>query len=186
MKELFNILDQKERRIIGLCCLLLLAAFFFLLFGAVGEKRIYIKTLNTISEKEENHHRLSQEKEQKKEEWLKWQNAGRDIQEIKAKYFYKDNDVFQQVRSDLREIFHQAGIHVSQIIYDYAEHESEKVKKVIVSFNLKGSYFSLKRFLNVVEQFPKFLILEKINFLNIEAQGGVLELRIILAGYYES
>jgi len=57
---------------------------------------------------------------------------------------------------------------------------------VMVSFNFKGSYFSLKRFLSSVEEFPKFLIIEKIDFINIETQSGILGLRILLAGYYES
>ncbi len=132
----------------------------------------------------ENQKKIIRTKRQEKREWKRWQEAGRDIDEVGKKYFYKDNDVFQQIRLDLQKIFNKAGIQVSQIKYDYAEIEDKKVKKVNVSFNLRGSYFSLKRFLDAVEEYPKFLIIEEINFLNIEAQGGTLELRILLAGYY--
>jgi len=56
----------------------------------------------------------------------------------------------------------------------------------LISFDIKGSYLSLKRFIHSVEEFPKFLLIEKIDFLNIDARGNVLELRVVLAGYYES
>lgn len=186
MKEIFNSLDQKERKAIGLLCLLVLLALLFLFFIALEEKRTYHHTLNATVEIKENLEKLNSIKNQKEEEWLRWQGAGQDIEEIRAKYLYKDNDVFQQMRLDLQKIFNQAGIQVSRIKYDYAEIEDEKIKKVDVSFNLRGSYFSLKRFLNAVEEFPKFLIVEEVNFLNIESQAGILELRILLTGYYES
>lgn len=186
MKEIFNILDQKERKIIGLLSLLLLGALFFLFFSAIGEKGSYFHSLDSFSKKKKDYENLSKDQSQKEGEWLRWQEARKDMDEIRAKYFYKDNDTFQQIRLDLQKIFNQAGIHVSQFKYDYAQLENENVNKVIVSFNLKGSYFSLKRFLNSVEEFPKFLIIEKIDFLNIEAQGGLLGLRILLAGFYES
>jgi len=184
MREIFNILDQKERKVIGFLCLLVLGALFLLFIVALGEKRNYFQTLHSLADKKESHQKFIQTQNQKKEEWLRWQEAGHDIDKIGENYFYKDNDVFQQIRLDLRKIFNQAGIHASRIKYDYAEIEDNKVKKVNVSFNLRGSYFSLKRLLDAVEEFPKFLFIEEINFLNIEAQGGTLELRILLAGYY--
>lgn len=186
MREIFNILNQKERKVIGVLCLLVLVALFLLFYVALGEKRTYLQTFNSFTDMKENQEKIIRTQNQKKEEWFRWQEAGRDIDEIGEKYFYKDNDVFQQIRLDLQKIFNQAGIGVSRIKYDYAEIEDKKVKKVNVSFNLRGSYFSLKRFLNAVEKYPKFLIIEEINFLNIEAQGGTLELRILLAGYYAS
>lgn len=187
MKEIFNILDQKEKKVIGLLCLLLLVALFSLFFTAIGEKKTYFRTLDSFSAKKKNYEKLSKEQNQKEKEWLRWQEARSDMEEIRAEYFYKDNDVFQQIRLDLKKIFNQAGIHVSQIKYDYAELEkNENVKKVMVIFNFKGSYFYLRRFLSSVEEFPKFLIIEKIDFINIETQKGVLGLRIILVAYYES
>lgn len=187
MKKIFEILDQSEKKITGVLCLLLLAALFFLFFIAIGEKRAYFRALDFLSGDKASYEKLSREQSQKEEEWLSWQEASSDMDEIRAKYFYKNNDVFQQIRIDLQKILNQIGIHVSQIKYDYTELEKNKnVKKVMVGFNLKGSYFSLKRFLNSVEEFPKFLVIEKIDFINIETQGGVLELRILLAAYYES
>jgi hypothetical protein len=70
--------------------------------------------------------------------------------------------------------------------YGYVEFKGETIKKINVTFDIKGSYLSLKRFIHSVEEFPKFLLIEKIDFLNIDARGNVLELRVVLAGYYES
>jgi hypothetical protein len=44
----------------------------------------------------------------------------------------------------------------------------------------------MKKFIFEVERHPKFLMIEKIDFEDISAQGGEIELVIILAGYYES
>lgn len=186
MKEIFDILDQKERKTLGLLSLLILLSIFFLFFMAIGEKKSYFQNLESLSNKKESHKKISIAEDKKESEWLRWQEARLDIDEIREKYLYKNNDIFQQVRVDLQKIFQQSRIHIFQIRYDYAELKTEGVKKVTVSFNLKGSYFSLKRFLNSIETFPKFLIVEKVDFLNIEAKGKGLELRISLAGYYES
>jgi hypothetical protein len=44
----------------------------------------------------------------------------------------------------------------------------------------------LKGLIQLVEEFPKFLIVEKIDFLEIDDRSSILELKIVLAGYYES
>jgi hypothetical protein len=61
-----------------------------------------------------------------------------------------------------------------------------KIKKVSATFNLRGSYVSLKRFIHTVEEFPKFLLIERIDFLDIDTARDALVLRVVLAGYYES
>jgi hypothetical protein len=37
-----------------------------------------------------------------------------------------------------------------------------------------------------VEEVPKFLFIERIDFLDIDTARDALELRVVLAGYYES
>ena len=53
-----------------------------------------------------------------------------------------------------------------------------------MSFGATGSYLSLKRFFNAVENHPVFLVIERIDFSDIDTQRGKLELRMELAGYY--
>ncbi len=89
------------------------------------------------------------------------------------------------MRIDIQRILTQARIPSSQKKYNYTEYTKEKINKMSLSFNVRGTYQSLKKFIQAVEEFPKFLIVEKIDFLDIDAAGGVLELKIVLAGYYE-
>lgn len=186
MKELFSLLEHRERRTIALLCLILILPFVFYVFVARGEKNTYIHSLETLSMNKANFDLLTDERNQKEEEWYRWEEAKQDIADIRKNYYYKENDVFEKIREDLRDVFSQAAIRVSRLKYDYAETKKGSVKKVIVNFELRGSYTSLKRFMNLVENYPKFLIIEKIDFVNIESESGLLELRITVAGYYES
>jgi len=44
----------------------------------------------------------------------------------------------------------------------------------------------LKRLLDLIERLPRFLHADKIDFLSIGKQPGMLDLKIGLAGYYEN
>ena len=57
--------------------------------------------------------------------------------------------------------------------------------KVTATFQISGPYHLMKRFVHSVEIFSKFLIVEKIDFADINMQSGGLKLKIVLAGYYE-
>ena len=105
--------------------------------------------------------------------------------EIEKKYFYKEDKNINQLRLDLRKIFGAARVRVtSDLLYDWADLEEEKLKRVSVQFNLAGSYAALKRFIHQVEIHPKFTMVERIDFRDIDTQSGRIELRIELAGYY--
>lgn len=185
MKEIFDVLSGKERRILEWFFLLLVVPVVFLLFIAGGERRAYSGIQESLLAQKESYQSLVAENTQKEKEWLKWQDAIRDIEEIRGTYFYKDNNVFEELRGDLQRIFSQTGIYASRKNYDYSQLRNGNLEKLIVSFDWKGSYPSLKRFLDSVEKFPKFLLVEKIDFSNIETQSGMLELKVTLAGYYE-
>lgn len=185
MKEIFDLLSEKERRTVGWLCLLLVVPLVFLLFIARGERQAYVRTLEDVSVKEKTYQELVSRNSEKEKEWLRWQEAVRDKKDISEKYFYKDNNAFEELRKNLEKIFNQIGVYASRKNYDYADLRKGNLKKVIASFDWKGTYPSLKRFLHAVEKFPKFLIVEKIDFLNIDSQSGMLELKVTLAGYYE-
>jgi cell division protein FtsB len=185
MKEIFDVLSGKERKILQWFCLLLLVPVVFLLFVAGGERRSYSGIRESLTAQKESYQSLVAENTKKEKEWLKWQNTIRDIEEIREKYFYKDANVFEEMREDLQRIFSQTGIYASRKNYDYSQLRNGNLEKLVVSFDWKGSYPSLKRFLDSVEKLPKFLLVEKIDFSNIETQSGRLELKVTLAGYYE-
>ena len=66
--------------------------------------------------------------------------------------------------------------------------QSSKVKSISIRLGeeiiISGSYFFLKRFIDAVEKLPRFLVVEKIDFLDTSVDGSFLALKINLAGYY--
>jgi Tfp pilus assembly protein PilO len=186
MRELFNLLPGRERRRLELLTLLLGISLLFLVFISLGEKRSYFSSLNALGVRQKSYQKLDQTRTERKKEWAKWEGTRGDLEELKKTYFYRDTDVVNQLRLDLQQIFDEAGVHVSQFKYEYGEAKGEAVKKVSVRFSLACSYFSLKRFLDAVERFPRFLFLEKIDFVKTSDSGDSLELNMVLTGYYES
>lgn len=186
MKKLIDSMDGKERKIIGFLCLLLVVQMFFLLVVSIPLKGSYFRALSSLKSKQENYHQALKTNLEKKEEWLIWKQTLRDMEELKKKYFYDDEKGLQELRLDLQRIFQDTGIRITRLRYDYAEIKTGKVKRVNVSFNLRGPYVFLKEFIHAVEVLPKFLVIEKIDFLDINTIRGELELKVILAGYYET
>jgi Tfp pilus assembly protein PilO len=185
MKELFDLLEEKEKKTLRVLIVFLAVALLFLLFISLPKKRNYIKSLSLLETKQNDYQNFSEITQQKENEWRQWQEAFRDIDDLKKSHFYSGKDAIKQMRLDIQRILNRARIPASQKKYNYTEFKKEKIKKMSVSFNVRGNYQSLKRFIQSVEEFPKFLIVEKVDFLDIDDVGSVLELKIILAGYYE-
>lgn len=186
MKELIDTLNDKEKKILVLLCLLVAVSFLFLFLISLPQKANLSQKLSVLAAKEKEAELSSARSFERKEEWLRWQEARRDLEELKKKYFYDDQKGFGQLRLDLQQLFDQAGIHVPQIKYDYSELRKEKARKVRVSFNLRVPYLSLKKFVNAAEAFPKFLFVEEVEFLEIDSSRETLELKIVLTAYYET
>ncbi len=185
MKEIFNLLDNREKRGLRFLGIFLLVVVLFFLLISLPQKRSYLNALSSLTDKQASYMQLKKVSQEKEREWLNWQEAFNDMEELKTEYFYNEKDVVIQLRLDLEQIFNETRFRVSQIRFDYSEFEKEKIKKVRASFNIRGTYLLLKRFIHTVEKFPKFLMIEKIDFLEIDAGGRMLELKIILAGYFE-
>ncbi|NQT78969.1 MAG: hypothetical protein HQ555_01065 [Candidatus Aminicenantes bacterium] len=185
MKEILNLLDNREKRGLRFLGILLSVVVLFFLLISLPQKRSYLNALSSLANKQASYIHLNTASQGKKREWFNWQEAFNDMEELKTEYFYNEKDVIKQLRRDLEQIFNETRFRVSQIRFDYSEFKKEKIKKVSASFNISGTYLSLKRFIHTVEKFPKLLMIEKIDFLKIDAEGRMLELKIILAGYFE-
>lgn len=188
MKKIFDLLDDKEKKTLIVLCVMITGVVLFLLLISLSQRRSYFNALSSHTAKQRDYEELNKTKIENEEEWIRWQEARGDMDELKKTYFYDDDkEGFEQLRLDLEQLLSKARINVSsRKKYDYVEFKGETIKKVNVTFDIKGSYLSLKRFIHSVEEFPKFLLIEKVDFLNIDAGGNVLELRVVLAGYYES
>jgi Tfp pilus assembly protein PilO len=186
MNELFRALDVKEREKLRLLGLLFLVALFILLVFSLGQRRSYNLMAERLKGSEEAAAAAEAKRAASAAGWAQWQEAFQDIKDLKEKSFYREGDEVNQALLDLKRIFSEAGINARSYRYNYYSLEKERINKVNVTFNFVGSYPVLKRFLLLVEQFPKFLLLEKIDFLRIGGSGTTLELRIVLAAYYAS
>ena len=90
----------------------------------------------------------------------------------------------KELRTDLQHILDTSRIQYGRIKFDYVFFEKEKIQQVNVEFTVTGRYMSLKNFIHAVESFPKFLVIERIDFLDIDPQGLGIKLKIQLAGYH--
>jgi Tfp pilus assembly protein PilO len=186
MKEIFNVLNENERRLLRLLVLSLLFVLVFFFLVSLGQRRGYLDLKSELQVREKVASEAAKSRNASAEEWARWEEAYRDMVELKKTFFFKENEGVNELRVDLQKILAESGIAARSIRYNYANLEKGSFKRINVTFTFTGSYLILKRFLDTIERFSKFLLLEKIDFMKVSAGGSVLELRIILAGYYES
>jgi len=187
MKELFDLLEKSERKILVLLCVFLAAALIFHQGFALKQKKAYSYSAESLSTLQKEFANIEELNREIKMKWLQWDETKRDIADIEKKYFYKGNKNINQLRLDLRRIFRKAKIRViSDLVFDYTDWEVEKLKIVHVHFAMAEPYGALKSFIHQVEIHPKFLMIERIDFREIDTQSGRIELQIGLVGYYEN
>lgn len=184
MKNIFNSISQNERRILGLLCLILGLALFFYVFFALGIKRSYSRSGDLLSAVQRDFQTAETITAQKTKESQKWEMAQQDMQELRDSHFYSDSEWMKELRTDLQHILEASRIQHARKKFDYVVFEKEKIQKVNVDFSVTGRYVSLKNFIHAVESFQKFLMIERIDFLDIDPQGLGIKLRIKLAGYH--
>jgi len=185
MNAIFNVLNGKERRTLGR---LALAAGLVIALGSIMATRQrsgWLEASGSMASAETDLRKAEESLAQAKAEWLRWQQARRDLVSLRESYFYDERTGVTSLMQDLQLIFKQAGARVSQIGYAYDNIAKGRYGRIVVDFSYAGSYESFKKFLSTVERFPKFLAVEKIDFQNVRTAAGPLSLRITMAGYYE-
>ncbi len=183
MKDIFKLVTQKERRVLGLLCLILGAAFIFYAFFALGTKKSHSRAVDLLSAVQRDFQTAEASKIQKAVESQKWELAQQDIQELRETYFYRDLE-WGKLRMDLQRILDASRIQHSRKKFDYVVFEKEKIRKALIEFTVIGRYVSLKNFIHAIESFQKFLMIERIDFLDIDPQGQGIKVKIQLAGYH--
>jgi hypothetical protein len=184
MNALFDLLNDRERRTLGrlgLAALIALAVFaivFVRFRGGLEKERTESFRLHEATQK------AVQVRDRARAEWKRWEDAGRDLAELRTGYFYEESAGGQTLRQDLQQIFARAGTSITDLDYGYTDMEKEKVRKTVVSFAYSGTYAGLKRLLAVLEAFPKFLVIEKVEFPRTGSGGERLNAKLTLAGYY--
>jgi len=185
MKELFSLLTESEKKRLRGAAMLFIAGLLFLLIIGLGERRSFFSLEHRLQARKKVLTEVEEKRAKAAAEWARWQASYQDMEELEKTYFYRGLNDLHQMRLDLEKIMAEAGVSVKALKYDYSRSRKEKIDKININFNFVGSYVILKKFLEVVEKFPKFLMLEKVDFARIAGDGSILELRIVLAGYYE-
>jgi hypothetical protein len=184
MSALFDLLDDKERRTLGRLGLAALIALVVCLVLFVRFRGGLEKEQTASFRLHEATQRTIQARDKAKAEWKRWEDAGRDLAELRTGYFYEESAGGQTLRQDLQQIFALAGTSITNLDYGYSDMEKEKVRKTVVSFTYTGTYAGLKKLLAVLEAFPKFLVIEKVEFPRTGAGGVRLNTKLTLAAYY--
>ncbi|OGD18505.1 MAG: hypothetical protein A2W03_05140 [Candidatus Aminicenantes bacterium RBG_16_63_16] len=184
MKGIFRNLSEKERKRLQWLALVLGFSLVFIFLVSLRERRSFHRHEEALAGQKAAFAKLDLERRSAVTERVRWTQAEQDLAELKAKYFYQEKDGVNGLRLDLQRLFAESGIAARSLKFDYVDLEREKARKVSVTFNFTGPYPLLKRFLETVEQFPKFLHLERLDFVRIMGGGNNLELRVVLAGYY--
>jgi hypothetical protein len=184
MNALFDLFNDAERRTLvrtGLAALVVLAAFLVLFVrvrgGLSGDAKVSIRL-------QEAAQRAVKSRDEARVQWKLWEDAGRDLAELRSGYFYEEKESGQALRQDLQRIFAQAGTAITDLTYGYSDLEKEQVRKTVVTFTYTGSYAGLKKLLAVLEAFPKFLVIENVEFPRTGSGGERLSAKLTLAGYY--
>ena len=184
MNVLFDLFNDKERRTLGrlgLAALLALAVFLVLftrIRGGLEKDKGEAARLQGASGL------AVKARDAAKAEWQRWEEAGRDLEELRTGFFYDDEGGVQALRLDLQRIFAMAGTAITDLGYGYSEMEKEKVRKTVVTFTYTGTYAGLKKLLAVLEAFPKFLVIDRIDFPRTGSEGERLSAKLAVAGYY--
>jgi len=180
-----EILDDRDRRVLGVACLPLLLAIVFLFFVALRQKGAYSQAAESLVREKGTLQKTEDQRNAKQREWRVWEQTQKDIEELRKSNFYADKQGLTLLRNDLQKIFNETRTRVSKVQYNYSRPKKVAgVKVVRVTFQTAGSYQDIKKLIHSFEAFPKFLVLEKVDFSDVDSFGGGLRLDLTLAGYF--
>jgi cell division protein FtsB len=185
MNVMFNLFDESERKILAALAFLALIGLVFLFAFGFSQKVAYSRSVDSIARLQNELKAVSASGNEKMAEWQKWEQTQQDIKELKENYFYSDKDGVIQLRRDLQKIIRESRIRSSDKRYEYFPVKRvEGMKAVRIRFQTFSSYNDLKKFIHSVVIFPKFLLLDKIDFMDVSSSGGGIKLNVSLTGYY--
>jgi len=184
MKEIVSLLEPREKRVLAALAVALVILGVFLAVITWGSGGASVRRAAAAKALDRQAESAGRERTSWQLELSRWEDARRDSRALRRERFYRETNSINELRLDLQKIFSGVGLEFPQAKFDYSESDKEKARKVEVSFNFSGSYGLLKRFLAEVEKQPRFLFVERVNFLNIDSANGNLLLKVTLAAYY--
>jgi len=185
MSGLTDLFDRKERRALAGLGLFLILGLSALFFFSLGERRDYFRSQTELAARQKRFAEIDELRRKSKGGWMAWEEARKDIQEVRKNWLYTEQEGIKQLTLDVHKILGESGIQTIGFQYEYLDMKEENLRRVNVSFQVSGTYPALKRLLDEVEKFPKFLMIDRVDFSNSFDEGNRIELRIVMAGYYE-
>ena len=185
MKELSELWTERERRLVAVCGAMLAVAAFLLIGAAARTRSAAVRASAGFRAAEASYQALDRERNAVRSDWLAWTTAAKDLASLKESRFYDAAKGLQDMRLDLQRIFDASGLAATDVAYGYTDLVKGVVQKVTADFRFTATYAGLKRLLDTVERQARFLHVERVDFLSMTKQPGVLDLRVSFAGYYE-
>ncbi len=179
-----DLMNGRERKSLNRLAIIAVLALILGFVLSLSQRSAYLRAKDVHERSRESYLAIDGSLEKVKIERAKWDEASEDIDFFRSRFMYNDEDGINALRLDLEKIFDQAGLRVRDISYNYAELEKGRVKKIVATFNYSGSYPNFKKLLGIIERFPKFLTVEKLDFTDTGTVSGILRVRLMLAGYY--
>lgn len=182
LSELLSLKEKKTLRSLAVFCLFLVAltvaSLFFWNFRLNALNRKFISLSQELE-------KASAEKDNRKKELELWVNTQKELEELRSSAFYTEKEGPDNFRDDLLQVFKKLGLTIPPINYQYEEisRQNRQLRKLTASFSLKMSYPAWKKFLYEIETWPRWLIIDQVNFQRIEVATGIMELRLAVSGY---
>jgi hypothetical protein len=183
MKRLFSLLNSRERRtvrtaaaIAGIVCAALL---IFALRAQVRSSRAEER----LAAAEARNRDAGRNRDAARNELNRWAAAEADLRELGASWFYDPAKGIPGLRSDLGQVLETAGIIAPEIDYNALDLVKNRLHRVLAEFRFRGSYLMLRRLLETVENHPRALHVDKIEFEDIGTEPGLVQVRVGVAGY---
>jgi type II secretory pathway pseudopilin PulG len=184
MKDLFELLTERERRIAAIVGAVLGIAACVLIYAAAASRGAATRAAAEFRAADDATLALERDRSSVRKEWQAWKDAQKDLASLKETGFYDGSKGLQDMRMDLQRIFDTSGIAASDITYGYTDIVKGALQKVNADFRFTVSYAVLKGLLDTVERSARFLHIERVDILSMTKQPGIMDLRVTFAGYY--
>lgn len=177
-------LKPAERRVLRTLSLACLLALVLALAAFVWARNAHVGLRTARDDVASARAEAGRQAEQEKTRLQLWEEAGRDLEFMRANYLYRQEFWSQAVSLDLQRILGQAGASATDIEYKLNRPDKDGTGRIAVTFAFNGSYVGLKRLLAEIRNHPKFLVIEKLDFSGQREYEGLVKVRFTLAGYY--
>lgn len=181
---MINLLSPAGRKTALVLSLSTLAAGIFFLSVPLKKRTAYYRSRQSSQQIEQRLSKLEKDREANLEKLSRWQEVQSEILKLRDTYIYHKG-MPTELRLDLEKILRDIGLRTPPLEYVYEDYPDQGFRKIQMSFAISGSYTQVRKIIHAIETFPKFLILERVEFIDIDNQGVSIRLRLKMAGFYE-